>query len=117
MSVNIAIVRGVLSSDPECRTLPSGSELAQLQVTTRPGDGAAVSVPVSLADPPAWVATLGAGDEIVAAGCIRRRFFRAAGATASRVELAAVCVARTTDKRGRRRLDRLVQAALEALEG
>src|SRR6185503_12657033 len=94
-SINIAIVRGVLSSAPECRTLPSGSELAQLQVTTRPdAEGAAVSVPVSVTDPPAWIADLDAGDELLLTGTVRRRFFRAGGATASRVEIAALAVAR-----------------------
>jgi single-strand DNA-binding protein len=116
MSVNIAIVRGVLSSAPECRTLPSGSELAQLQVTTRPDDGAAVSVPVTVADPPSWVSALEPGDEIVAVGAVRRRFFRAGGATASRVEIAAVKVARASDKRARARIQRAIRDGIDALE-
>ena len=36
-----------------------------------------------------WVEELDAGDEIVVVGPVRRRFFRAAGATASRVEVEA----------------------------
>ena len=44
--------------------------------------------------PPAGSKTLEPGDEIVVVGRVRRRFFRAGGATASRVELEADVVAR-----------------------
>ncbi len=115
MSVNIAVVRGVLSSPPDCRSLPSGSELAQIQVTTRPGGSAAISVPVSVADPPAWITALDAGDEVVLAGTVRRRFFRAGGATASRVEVAALAISRAGDKRGRARVERVLREQLAVL--
>ncbi|HEY1741163.1 MAG TPA: single-stranded DNA-binding protein [Acidimicrobiia bacterium] len=116
-SVNIALLRGVLSSPPDCRTLPSGSELAQLQVTTRPDDGAAVSVPVSVTDPAGWVTALDAGDEVMVAGTVRRRFFRAGGSTASRVEVAAVAISRAGDRRGRARVERALREHLGALDG
>ena len=51
-SFNVAIVRGACSSPPELRVLPSDQRLAQLQLTTRV-DGRAMSVPVSVLDPPA----------------------------------------------------------------
>ena len=111
--LNVAIVRGACSSPAEVRTLPSGSVLAQLQVTTRV-TGRALSVPVAVIDPPAWVEELDAGDEIVVVGRVRRRFFRAAGATASRVEIEADTVARPRDRRklgtARRRIDALLEA-------
>ena len=47
---------------------------------------------------------------------VRRRFFRAAGATASRVELEADVVARASDSRRVRAALRKAQAALETLE-
>ena len=47
-------------------------------------------------NPAGWVETLEPGDEIVVVGRVRRRFFRAGGATASRVELEA-----DVDARGR----------------
>jgi hypothetical protein len=75
-SFNVAIVRGTCSSPPELRVLPSRQRLAQLQVTTRV-DGRAMSVPVSVIDPPAWLEELDAGDELVVLGAVRRRFFRA----------------------------------------
>src|SRR5581483_12087847 len=77
MMMNLAVVAGTLSSDPEIRTLPSGDRLATLQVTVRPDDAPATSVPVALTAAPAWVDDAAAGDAIVVAGPVRRRFFRA----------------------------------------
>jgi len=114
-SINVAIVRGVCSSPPEIRVLPSEQRLAQLQVTTRV-DGRAMSVPVSVIDPPAWIDQLDAGDELIVIGAVRRRFFRAAGSTASRVEIEAEIVARARDRRRSRRLANRVAEVLEALE-
>ncbi len=115
MSVNTSVVRGELSSIPDVRTLASGTELATLQLTTRPHDGAAISVPIAIAQPPAWIAKLEAGDEVIAFGVVRRRFFRAGGATASRVEIDATVVARGNDKRAIARIQRLAAAAIAAL--
>ena len=72
--------------------------LVQLQVTTRLADET-LSMPVSCWNPAAWVEALEPGDEIVVVGRVRRRFFRAGGATASRVELEADVVARAGDRR------------------
>jgi single-strand DNA-binding protein len=114
-SFNVAIVRGACSSAPEIRVLPSEQRLAQLQVTTRVG-GKAMSVPVSVLEPAAWVETLETGDEVVILGAVRRRFFRAGGATASRVEIEAEVVCRARDRRRSRGLRRRVEELLEALE-
>src|SRR4051812_17654605 len=97
-SFNVAIVRGTCSSPPELRVLPSEQRLAQLQLTTRV-DGRAMSVPVSFLDPPQWLEGLDIGDELVVLGAVRRRFFRAGGATASRVEIEAEVVCRARDRR------------------
>src|SRR5471032_1919506 len=113
-SFNVAIVRGACSSLPEVRVLPSEQRLAQLQVTTRV-DGRAMSVPVSVIDPPAWLEELDTGDEIVVLGAVRRRFFRAAGSTASRVEIEAEIVCRARDRRRSRGLRRRVEELLELL--
>jgi len=114
-TVNVAVVWGACSSPPEIRVLPSEQRLAQLQLTTRV-DGRALSVPVSVVDPPAWLEGLDAGDELVVAGPVRRRFFRAGGATASRVEVVAEVVCRGRDRRRSRSLRGRVEALLEALE-
>ena len=96
MSMNQAIVRGTMSSEPEFRVLASGTSLATLQLTTRPADGHAIRVPISITEPPAWLATAVAGDEVLVVGVVRRRFFRAGSATASRVEVEARVVAKTS---------------------
>ena len=114
-SVNVAILRGVCSSPADVRELPSGQTLAQLQVTTSVG-GRGTSVPVAVADPPAWVEDLDAGAEIVVVGHVRRRFFRAGGTTASRVEVPAEHVARARDKRRAPATRRRVDALLAALD-
>ena len=115
VSVNLAVVRGHLSSAPEVRTLPSGRDLAVLQITTRPASGA-ISVPVAMWDPPAWLVALDAGAELVAVGTVRRRFYRAGATTASRVELEASLVARATDRRRIDVANRRIQEALEGLD-
>ena len=113
-SFNLALVRGACSSPPDVRVLPSSQRLAQLQVTTRVA-GRAMSVPVSLVDPPVWVEDLDAGDEVTVLGHVRRRFFRAGGATASRVEIEAEAVCRVSDRRRTRALQRRAERLLEAL--
>lgn len=97
-SVNITVLRGTCSSPAEIRVLPSGDVLAQLHITTRVGERA-VSVPVAVPNPPQWSESLEAGDEVVVVGHVRRRFFRAAGTTASRVEVEAEAIARARDRR------------------
>ena len=115
MSMNLAVVRGVCSSPAEVRVLPSGSTLVLLQVTTRTAEEAAVSVPVVAWDPPASVSEFDVGDEIVALGRVRRRFFRAGAVTASRVEIEATHVVPITARRRVQALLRRANAALEEL--
>ncbi len=94
MSINLAAVRGPLSTAPELRVLESGTAVATLSVRTPLAEGA-TSVPVTVWDPPAWVADLVAGDEVVVVGAVRRRFYRSAGGTGSRVDVEASFVGRT----------------------
>jgi single-strand DNA-binding protein len=113
LSVNLAVVRGVCSSPAEVRVLPSGSTLVLLQVTTRTAGDQAISVPIVAWDPPASVSEFDVGDELVALGRVRRRFFRTAGGTASRVEIEAEQV---VGARERRRVQALLRRASAALE-
>ena len=114
--MNVAVVWGACSIPPDIRVLPSDQRVAQLQLTTRV-DGRALSVPVSVIDPPAWLEELDAGDELVVLGPVRRRFFRAGGVTASRVEVEAELVCRARDRRRSRSLRGRMEALLEALSG
>jgi single-strand DNA-binding protein len=113
-SLNVAVLRGACSSPADVRVLPSEEVLAQLQVTTRL-DGRAMSVPVAVLDPPAWVQALENGDEVLVVGHVRRRFFRVAGATASRVEIVAEMIAPARDRRRLRTAHRRIEALLEAI--
>jgi single-strand DNA-binding protein len=96
--MNIVVLRGVLSSAPVIRELPSGSIVHALEVTTRGEAGRSASVPVAWFDPPAAPA-LDAGADVVVTGSVRRRFFRAGGATQSRTEVVATAVVPASRRR------------------
>jgi single-strand DNA-binding protein len=90
--LDLAVLVGTLSSDPVEQDLPSGSRLVRYEVTVRdraPAD----SVPVSWFDP-ARPPKLTEGDRVVVVGRVRRRFFRAGGATRSATEVVASSVCR-----------------------
>lgn len=87
--MNVAVVRGRLTHDAKARKLVEGGRLVALELTVpRPGQRADV-VPVVFLDPPPAVELLQQGEEVLVVGRVRRRYFRSAGATASRTELAA----------------------------
>lgn len=90
--INLSILAGTLSRPPDARSLPSGSTVLELQLRVRPAAGPAESVPVSWPDPSPAARSWGAGQAVVVVGRVRRRFFRAGGATASRTEVVATTV-------------------------
>ncbi len=96
--LNMAIIRGSLSSPPRRRSLPSGSEMVSYEITATDSDGNRRSVPVVWIDP-SRPPGLESGDEVVAVGCVRRRFFRAGGSTQSRTEVEASLVVRAGSPR------------------
>jgi single-strand DNA-binding protein len=110
--INLAVLRGTVSSPPDVRVLPSDTVLAQLQLTTRL-ESETLSLPVAVWNPAQWVESLEPGAEVVVVGRVRRRFFKAAGAAASRVEVEADVVARAGD---RRRVEAALRRASGALE-
>jgi single-strand DNA-binding protein len=98
--VNEVRLVGRLSADPEERVLPSGDSLWTFRVTVeRPprkrGQGGQGSTQRSDSlDCAVWggrprrtVSTWSAGDLVEVSGAIRKRFFQAGGARASRVEV------------------------------
>jgi single-strand DNA-binding protein len=107
--VNVVILLGTLSRPPVARDLPSGDHLVAFEVTTRPPEGPALSVPVAWFDAPARALGLPAGAEVVVTGRVRRRFFRAGGATVSRTEVVADVVLPAAQ---RAKVRRAVEAAL-----
>lgn len=86
---NVVLLRGTLCRPAATTELPSGDRLLGLEVSTRPPSGRVETVPVCMSDPPAWACDLDTGAEVAVLGRVRRRFFRAGGATQSRTEVVA----------------------------
>jgi single-stranded DNA-binding protein len=117
MTLNLGVVWGTCSDAPDVRELTSGRRLATVSVRVKTGEEPATSVPVTIWDPPGWVETVEAGDELLVVGRIQRRFYRAAtGATAAKVELVADALARARDRRRVGGLRRRAERALAALD-
>ena len=91
-ATNVAVLRGQLSSPPRARQLASGDRLFSLELTAKLDGSPADTVPVAWFSAPATLPAWGAGQELVVVGRVRRRFFRAGGATASRTEVVAAAV-------------------------
>ncbi len=109
--VDLAVVTGVLSSDPVCCDLASGSVLYRYEVTSRLASGAD-TVPVVWFDP-SRPPLLHSGDRVVVTGRVRRRFYRAGGATRSATEIVATNVAR---RGSTKRAMTALSSALDQLE-
>ncbi len=117
--MNLVVLRGSLSRPPDVRDLRSGDVLVTYEVTVPARDGVpAASVPVVWFAPPPAALDLDAGTEVVVLGEVRRRFFRANGATQSRTEVVAERVLRARRAKAAERavLDALM-AAEEAFTG
>jgi len=89
---NVVVLRGRVNRPPSERVLPSGDRLTAIDITvgTAPGGADAPpkeAVPLAWFGAPAWATDLEPGDEIVVAGRVRRRFFRAPNGVQSRTEV------------------------------
>ncbi len=88
-TINLVVLVGRLARPPEQRELPSGDRLVSYEVTvTRPG-ARAEGVPVVWLEAPAAATDYGVDEVVLVVGRVRRRFFRAGGATQSRTEVVA----------------------------
>jgi single-strand DNA-binding protein len=90
--VNVVALRGHLARPAEERVLPSGDRLVAYEVTVDGPTGKCETVPVVWFGAPAHAAGYDADAKVVVVGRVRRRFFRAGGATASRTEVVAELV-------------------------
>lgn len=95
-AVNEVRLVGRVSRTPEARELPSGDVVWTFRVVVArpPTQDGRARAPVDALECAAWtgrvrrsVAGWAAGDVVEVTGALRRRFFRAAGAAASRVEV------------------------------
>lgn len=87
--MNVVLMQGTLSRDPETRSLPSGDVLMSFDLATRFEGEPTVSAPVVWFEPTEAGSALAAGDAVVVVGRVRRRFFRSGGTTQSRTEVVA----------------------------
>jgi single-strand DNA-binding protein len=91
---NTVCLRGRLSTEPLVRTLPSGDSVWLFRVVVPRVGPSRGRQSVDALECAVWkgrvrrsVATWHAGDEVEVRGALRRRFFRTAGGSASRVEV------------------------------
>jgi len=113
--INLAVLQGALSKTPEPRLLADGRTIWELDISVRPANGPATTVPVSWAGPPDGLepSRWASGEELVIVGSVRRRFYRAGGATVSRTDVLAD---RVVPARQRKRAAALVADALSVLQ-
>ena len=110
--MNVVVLQGRLCRPSELRVLPSGDRLVALELSVaRPG-ARSESVPVVWPEAPPSAQSLDVDQEVVAVGRVRRRFFRAGGATQSRTEVVADAV---VPARNAKRVTAVMNKALDAL--
>jgi single-strand DNA-binding protein len=108
--MNIVLLHGVLTREPDVRELPSGDHVASFDVTVRDDGYDTEVVPVAWPSAPLGsVDRLEAGSDVVVTGRVRRRFFRAGGATQSRTEVVAIAVVPSRQAKG---VGRAIEASL-----
>lgn len=117
LGLNLALVCGAVSGEPEVRVLESGRRLATFSLRVRVDAEPAVSVPVTVWEPAVWIEDLVMGEEVVVVGRVRRRFFAlAAGGRGNRVDVEATYVGRAKQKRQLGCAIRRAEQILGALE-
>jgi len=112
--LNVVILRGRLSRPAELRVLPSGDRLVALELSITGVGARTESVPVVWHDAPAVAEALDVDQAVVVLGRVRRRFFRAGGATQSRTEVVAETVIPARQAKRARSLVAKAKVRLEA---
>jgi hypothetical protein len=107
--MNIVVLTGVVTRAATSRLL-AGRPVVELDVAAAPASGERTAVNVVWPDGEAAAAPE-PGAEVVIAGYVRRRFFRAGGSTVRSTEVVATGLVPAAD---RRRARRLVDRALSA---
>lgn len=86
-AANVVVLCGMVTREPTRRSLPSGVDVVNFDVSTQVGPDS-VSVPIAWHDPTvSAVSSFGAGESVLVVGTVRRRFFRSGGQTQSRTEV------------------------------
>ena len=84
--MNVVVLRGTLHVEPTERTLASGITVTNWELRTV-SDDVVYKVPICWEQASKQVQSFDQSDEVVIVGVVRRRFFTAGGATASRTEV------------------------------
>ena len=112
--MNIVLLHGVLTREPDVRELPSGDHVASFDLTVRDDGYETEVVPVAWPSAPlGLVDKLEPGSDVIVTGRVRRRFFRAAGSTQSRTEVVASAVLASRQAKA---AHRAIDAALATAE-
>lgn len=93
--MNIVVLQGTLSKEPMERTLSSGVNVMDWEITTETEAGRR-HVPVQWTDASKRVCDFVEGDRVVVLGEVRLRYFRADGRTVARTEVVGGEVAKPT---------------------
>jgi single-strand DNA-binding protein len=106
--MNIAVVRGVVLRDPTERTLATGQKAVSLDVSVSYEDRPNENLEVVWLDPPRNLVVPRQGNEVVAIGRVRRRFYKTGAGVVSRTEVVADTVLTS------RQTSRITKALAEA---
>ncbi len=110
--MNVVVVQGVLSREPQEWTQPDGVLSLDWQVTT--GEvGDRRTVPVRWIDPPAAVRGCEEGADVLLFGSVHTRWFRTGGVSVSRVEVVADAYANPKRAASVARLHAKAEAAMQ----
>ena len=109
--MNLVVVQGLVRDDPVVRSLSSGQQVISFELAVRTSEETLESVPVVVFDTACGIAP---DDEVVVIGRVRRRFFRAGGATQSRTEVVA---SRIVPARRRAQVTKALGQAIDILSG
>jgi single-strand DNA-binding protein len=110
--MNIAVVRGTVLRDPSERILASGQRIVAFDVNVSYDDRPNENLEVVWVDPPKNLLVPRQGNEVVAVGRVRRRFFKAGGMVVSRQEVVAETVLTARQKS---RIEHALQEAAATL--
>ena len=110
--MNLAVLVGQITAEPESRDLASGIVALSMSVTVRNAGDKTTSVPVVWYDPPKRAISWSVGDEVTLCGRVVRRFFRGGRGLGSSTE---VVVTHGELTRHRARSARVVSSAMGQL--
>lgn len=100
VTVNVVVLAGRLSADPEIVEMPSGDQVARLRLQVPEAGKRLLPLPVVAWDRPArkGCERLAKGDAVMVRGHLVRRFFRGQGGGRSIMEVVATEVKKLPDE-------------------